>query len=105
MRDNKKLTGSKADNNKTYKQEVKSDQKVIPVNSARRNFKLNKSKKKILEFIKSYPNIRTKDIITEFNVLSNRTVKRNLTDLLRTGLIKKRVDNKAVYYYSSDWAF
>jgi len=65
----------------------------------KKSLELNQSKKKILEFIRSYPNIRTKDIITEFNALSDRTVKRNLTDLLRTGLVKKRVDNKAVYYY------
>lgn len=60
---------------------------------------LTSSKKKIFDFIKSFPNTRTKDIIYEFNALSGRTVKRNLTDLLRAGLVKKRIDNKAVYYY------
>ena len=64
--------------------------------------KLASSKKKILDFIKSYPNTRTKDIVYEFNAFSDRTVKRNLTDLLRAGLVKKRVDNKAVYYYASE---
>lgn len=62
---------------------------------------LTPSKKKILEYIKSYPNTRTKDIIYEFNALSGRSVKRNLMDLLRSGLVRKRVDNKAVYYYAS----
>lgn len=71
----------------------------IVSNVAKKSNKLNQSKKSILEFIRSFPNSRTKDIITEFNALSDRTVKRNLTDLLRNGLVKKRVDNKAVYYY------
>jgi len=61
---------------------------------------LTPTKKKILEYIKSFPNTRTKDIIFEFSALSDRTVKRNLIDLIRSGLIKKRIDNKAVYYYS-----
>ncbi|MDP3696847.1 MAG: hypothetical protein Q8R55_02330 [Candidatus Taylorbacteria bacterium] len=63
---------------------------------------LTPSKKKILEYIRSYPNTRTKDIIYEFSALSGRSVKRNLTDLLRTGLVKKRVDSKAVYYYANE---
>lgn len=62
---------------------------------------LNSTKQKILEYIKNYPNSRTKDIVFEFNALSDRTVKRNLGDLLKAGLIKKKIDNKAVYYYSS----
>lgn len=66
------------------------------------HLKMTENKKKILEYIKSFPNTRTKEIIHEFNVLSNRTVKRNLTDLLRAGLVKKRIDNKAVYYYASE---
>ncbi|HEY4504223.1 MAG TPA: hypothetical protein VJI73_00440, partial [Candidatus Paceibacterota bacterium] len=59
---------------------------------------LNPSKQKILEFIKSYPNTRTKDIINEFNALSDRTVKRSLTELMQIGLLKKKIENKAVYY-------
>jgi len=59
---------------------------------------LNNSQQKILEFIKSSPDRRTKDIIYEFNALSDRSVKRNLNNLLQVGLIKRRVENKAVYY-------
>lgn len=69
---------------------------------AKKSSKLNESKKKILDFIKSYPDSRTKDIITEFSIFSDRTVKRNLMELLQTGLVKKRVDNKAVYYSTAD---
>ncbi len=84
------------------------EQKVTPKNIeitrtvTKKTDRLASSKKKILDFIKSYPNTRTKDIVYEFNALSDRTVKRNLTDLLRAGLVKKRIDNKAVYYYASE---
>ncbi|OGM99993.1 MAG: hypothetical protein A3B91_03285 [Candidatus Yanofskybacteria bacterium RIFCSPHIGHO2_02_FULL_41_29] len=64
--------------------------------------KLGKSRQMILDFIKSYPDTRTKDIVREFSALSDRSVKRNLTELLRYGLVKKRVDSKAVYYSSID---
>lgn len=60
--------------------------------------KLHESKKRLLEFIKSYPDRRTKDLIYEFNTVSSRTVKRNLTELLQAGLLKKRIENGAVYY-------
>ena len=64
--------------------------------------KLNQNKEKILNFIKSYPNKRTKEIIYEFNAISDRTVKRSLNELLRAGLIKKRVESKASYYSRAD---
>jgi hypothetical protein len=63
-----------------------------------KNFSLNESKSKILEFIKNNPDVRTKDIIKEFNSLSDRTVKRNLTELIKEGIISKRTENKAVFY-------
>lgn len=81
-----------------FKQENTKIIKTVP----RKTNKLTSSKKKILDFIKSYPNTRAKDIVYEFNALSGRTVKRNLTDLLSAGLVKKRIDNKAVYYYASE---
>lgn len=81
-------------NSKRADQQIfRAEKKSLP-----RSDKLNKSKQKILDFIRSYPDKRTKDIINEFNVLSDRSVKRNLTELLHNGLVKKRVDNKAVYY-------
>lgn len=64
--------------------------------------KLNKSKKMIFDYIKNYPNSRTKDIIHEFSAVSDRTVKRNLIDLTRSGLIKKRMENKAVFYSATN---
>src|SRR3989338_1906263 len=59
---------------------------------------LNPNKEKILNFIKKSPNTRTKDIIHEFNALSDRTVKRNLGELLKVGLINRKIENKAAYY-------
>ena len=75
---------------------------VVNVVTSQKNIKqkleLNPSKEKILNFIKKSPNARPKDIIHEFNALSDRTVKRNLGELLRVGLINKKIENKAVYY-------
>ena len=83
-------------------QKVNQENTRITGTISRKTDKLASSKKKILDFIKSYPNTRTKDIVYEFNTFSGRTVKRNLTELLRAGLVKKRIDNKAVYYYASE---
>jgi len=87
--------------NNTAQTQVYNDKPAIRI-KPKKSGGLNDSKKKILEYIKSYPNTRTKDIIYEFNALSGRTVKRNLTDLIRVGLVKKRIDNKAVYYYANE---
>lgn len=78
------------------------DKMTSTVKGPKEDSELTETKKKILNFVKSYPNSRTKDIIYELNTISGRTVKRNLMDLLKVGFIKKRVDNKAVYYYASD---
>ena len=94
---------SLADNKKEDTQDVnkviKSD---LAVKKPKDKTELTESKKKILDYIRTYPNTRTKDIIYEFNSLSDRTVKRNLTDLIHAGFVKKRIDDKAVYYYLSD---
>lgn len=89
-------------NSSHYEQKVNNENTEVIRAPSKKNNKLASSKKKILDFIKAYPNTRTKDIVYEFNALSDRTVKRNLTDLLRVGLVKKRIDNKAVYYYASE---
>jgi len=70
---------------------------VAPKN-IQKNLELNPNKEKILNFIKKSPNTRTKDIIHEFNALSDRTVKRNLGELLKVGLINRKIENKAAYY-------
>ncbi|OGN41327.1 MAG: hypothetical protein A2606_02070 [Candidatus Yanofskybacteria bacterium RIFOXYD1_FULL_42_10] len=59
---------------------------------------LSVNKEKIIHFIKKFPNARTKDIIEEFSVLSARTVKRNLSELAQSGLLRKSIKSKAVYY-------
>lgn len=58
------------------------------------------NKEKILNYVKRSPNSRTKDIIYEFSVLSERTVKRNLKELVSDGLLKKISKDKAVYYHT-----
>lgn len=62
---------------------------------------LSGNKEKILNYIKRSPDSRTKDIVYEFNILSDRTVKRNLKELVSEGLVKKVSKNKAVYYHTS----
>lgn len=70
----------------------------ISKNVQPRNFKESSTKERIFNFIKRSPNSRTKEIVYEFNILSNRTVKRNLKELLNDGFIKKISKDKAVYY-------
>lgn len=62
--------------------------------------RLNQNKERILNFIKKFPNSRTKYIIQEFSALSERTVKRNLKELTRQGFLYRRVKDKAVHYSS-----
>jgi Fe2+ or Zn2+ uptake regulation protein len=63
-----------------------------------KNLRESSNKERIFNFIKHSPNSRTKDIIEEFNILSERTVKRNLKDLATEGLVRKFAKNKGVYY-------
>lgn len=58
----------------------------------------NSNKEKIFNFIKRSSAARTKDIIEEFSILSQRTVKRNLKELIQDGLLAKQVKSNAVYY-------
>lgn len=74
-----------------------------PVSFVHRNIKPRKlkdasNKERIFNFIKYSPNSRTKEIIEEFNILSERTVKRNLKELTTEGLIRKLTKDKGVYY-------
>lgn len=71
---------------------------VVSKNIQPRNLKDNSTKERIFNFIKRSPNSRTKEIIEEFNILSERTVKRNLKELITEGLISKLAKDKGVYY-------
>jgi len=65
-------------------------------------YKPNSNKEKILDFIKKSPRVRTKEIIDRFSLISDRTVKRSLAELIRIGLVQKKLEDRAVYYYSAD---
>jgi len=56
------------------------------------------NKEQIFNYIKKTPDIRTKEIMSEFSALSGRTVKRSLKELTDEGFLKKRSDGAAVYY-------
>jgi len=60
--------------------------------------KLTKTQESILEFVRREPDCRTKDIISQFSALSQRTIKRGLKELNEEGKIVKRSDGVAVYY-------
>lgn len=63
-----------------------------------RNLKESSNKEKIFNFIKRSPNSRTKEIVEEFSILSERTVKRNLKELTEEGLLRKWSKDNGVYY-------
>ena len=65
----------------------------------KKEINLSGNKEKILNYIKHSPDSRTKDIIYEFSVLSERTVKRNLKELVSEGLVKKSSKDNAVFYH------
>lgn len=59
---------------------------------------LTDTKKRILDFIRQRPEVRTKDLIEEFSSISGRTIKRNLKELVMSGELTKRAEHKAVFY-------
>ena len=69
---------------------------------ARLVLKSNSSKEQIFNYIKKTPEVRTKDVMSEFNALSGRTVKRSLKELTDEGFLKKRSDGIAVYYLATE---
>lgn len=60
--------------------------------------KLNSNKERVLEFIKTTGEARTKDIISVFPNISERTVKRALKELLSLKLVVKKVKDNGVFY-------
>lgn len=73
---------------------------AIPRIKIKKETNVGGNKEKIFNYIKRSPNSRTKDIIYEFSILSERTVKRNLRELVDDGLVKKVSKDKAVYYHT-----
>ncbi len=67
-------------------------------NVAAKKLKESSNKDKIFNFIKRSPNSRTKEIIEEFSILSERTVKRNLKELTEEGFLRKWTKDQGVYY-------
>ena len=71
---------------------------AVRTKSARLALKPDSNKEQIFNYIKKTPDIRTKEIMSEFSALSGRTVKRSLKELTDGGFLKKRSDGAAVYY-------
>lgn len=72
--------------------------KSMIVDSVASRSKSISSKDKILDFIRKTKKIRTKDLVEQFSAFSQRTVKRNLKELIGEGVIKREEDERAVYY-------
>jgi len=70
----------------------------VVLKTGRGKGKLTKTQEQILEFVRKEPDCRTKDVMTQFSVLSQRTVKRGLKELSEEGRIAKRIERGAVYY-------
>lgn len=68
----------------------------------KKEMKLNTNQEGIFNFVKRFPNVRTKDVIEQFSAISQRTVKRNLKELVSSGFLHKRSENKAVFYSAAD---
>lgn len=64
--------------------------------------KSNSNKERIFHFVRKMPNVRTKDVLSEFSALSGRTVKRSLKELTDNGFLMKRSDGVAVYYFVTE---
>jgi len=83
---------------------IRFDEQILKANPKRRtkkfDLKQGSNKEKIMNFVKKFPDVRTKEIIDEFNILSGRTVKRNLRELTDEGFLKKKSEGGAVYYFS-----
>lgn len=86
-----------------YRKQVKTEKDVSRKETKPKrinNFKGNKER--ILEFIGKTQQVRPKDILDEFNLVPQRTIKRNLKELLSAGLISKMNEENAVYYSSNN---
>ncbi len=70
----------------------------VPKNIKPKNLKESSNKERIFNFIKHSPNSRTKEIVEEFSILSERTVKRNLKELTEEGFLRKLSKDNGVYY-------
>lgn len=81
---------------------VGNNKNISPVSVKKKNIivkiRPDSNKDKILNFIKKSPQIRAREILEEFNLVSGRTVKRNIKELLDAGLITKMSEDHAVYY-------
>lgn len=67
-----------------------------------RTKKVNQVREEILKFIRNGHQVRTKDIVNQFNVISHRTILRNLKKLVSQGLVVRlSEDNGGIRYLAS----
>jgi len=75
---------------------MKTVNKVMPARAVRT---LHANEKKILQFIKEHPRVRTKELVERFDqTLSDRTIKRVLKELVARGSVRRIEQDNAVLY-------
>lgn len=98
---------SKSQDNFIQKEKVKekeisktilSEPAPLPLQVSSPGPRLTVNQEKILDFIRQSPEIKPKEVLEEFSVLSERTVKRTVSDLMRLGFIKRTVKDKNIFY-------
>jgi len=64
-----------------------------------RNKKVNELREQILGFIRDSREARTKDIVSQFHATSQRTILRNLKELVHQGLVVKQAEHNGASRY------
>lgn len=82
-------------------EEKKVIKKVVKKTKAKKSpDKIRKNEKNILDFIKSKGRIQNKDIFNHFKQLHPRSIKRNISNLVKKDLVKREAEGKAVFYWT-----
>ena len=76
-------------------------QKIEPepaVKFPERTRRTNQVREEILGFIRNERRVRTKDILAQFGAISQRTIKRNLKELVGRGIVSKESGKSSTHY-------
>lgn len=84
--------------NKAEEPIVRKEMKTGPRPSPKPTPKLNQAHREILEFIKSRERTQNLEVFGRFGHISRRTIKKKLSDLVKTNTIKRFAAGKKVFY-------
>lgn len=86
---------SKGQDNVLYKNEMSFTNPESKYNKANKS----ERREKILKIIKDKNNVSIKDITTEFDSVSSKTIQRELNSMIKDGVIKKKGDRRWSIYF------